>query len=289
MPRMPGEVRERGEFGSKLPNIELKARWSGQKGVNMEYLNVFQEWLYQTRLYQDFLKNMPPPINNVYFDTFLILLAVVYFAYRIVDAVRIVRYRKKARKRMIEEQAQRKASDRVLHLRETEVRDKEEKIGRFMDVMEMYFRNKGRERDAQGAGKHKGNFWGRLGRRESCLLGESSEDEVLGYREYTDYDRELMEEKLRTEQEAAFRELRRQEREQMGESLTRLEREIQNCCYEAEPLEDTEGKNSGSGNSSYEKRKARALKQARKEQEKARRIAEKAAKRGGSPWNGKSK
>lgn len=246
----------------------------------MEYLNVFQEWLYQTRLYQDFLKNMPSPVNNVYFDTFLILLAVVYFAYRIVDAVRIVRYRKKARKRMAEEQAQRKAADRVWKLRETEVRDKEEKIGRFMDVMEMYFRSKGR--DAQGAGRQKGNFWSRLGRREGYLLGESPEDGVLGYREYTDYDRELMEEKLRTEQEEAFSESRRQEREQMGENLTRLEREIQNCSYEAEPLEVTEEKNAGSGNSSYERRKARALKQARKEQEKARRIAERAAKRGGA-------
>ena len=261
---MPGDVQERGKFGSKLPNIELKARWSGQKGVNMEYLNVFQEWLYQTRLYQDFLKNMPPPVNNVYFDTFLILLAVVYFAYRIVDAVRIVRYRKKARKRMAEEQAQRKAADRVLNLRETEVRDKEEKIGRFMNVMEMYFRNKGM--GAQGAGRQKGSFWGRLGRRENYLLGESPEDEVLGYKEFTDYDRELMEEKMRTEREAAFSESRRQEREQMGERLTRLEREIQNCCYAAEPLEDTEEKNSGSGKNSYERRKARALKQARKVQ-----------------------
>ena len=257
-----------------------------RKEVDMEYLNVFQEWLYQTRLYQDFLKNMPPPVNNVYFDTFLILLAVVYILYRIVDAVRIVRYRKKARKRMAEEQAQRKAADRVLNLRETEVRDKEEKIGRFMNVMEMYFRNKGR--DAQGAGRQKGSFWGRLGRRENYLLGESPEDEVLGYKEFTDYDRELMEEKMRTEREAAFSESRRQEREQMGESLTRLEREIRDCCYEAESHGDTEEKNTGPGKSSFERRKARALKQARKEQEKARRIAERAAKRGGAHGLGKA-
>lgn len=256
-----------------------------RKEVNMEYLNVFQEWLYQTKLYQDFLKNMPPPVNNVYFDTFLIILAVVYIAYRIVDAVRIFRYRKKVRKRMAEEQAQRKAADRVLNLRETEVRDKEEKIGRFMDVMEMYFRNKGR--DTQGAGRQKGYFWGRLGRRESCLLGESPENEELGYREYTDYDRELMEEKMRTEQEAAFTESRRQAREQMGESLTRLERELRDCSNEADTPVDIEGKNTGSGKSSYERRKMRALKQAGKEQEKARRIAEKAARRGGTHGLGK--
>lgn len=244
----------------------------------MEYLNMFQEWLYQTTLYQDFLKNMPPPVNNIYFDTFCIMLGVIYVVYRIVDAVRIARYHRKARERQAREHREKLEAEREIFERESEVREKEEKIGRFMDVMEMYFRSRG-GRDAQGAGKQRGGFWGRIGRKNYFLSDGLGAPGMPGGRDggYSEYDAQLHDEEERRAQEAAFAESRRRVSEQIDESMSRLEEQLRRGPQEiAAAVVDANGKL----DVQYERRKARALKQVQREQRKAQRLAEKAAKRG---------
>lgn len=251
----------------------------------MEYLNMFQEWLYQTTLYQEFLKNMPPPVNNIYFDTFCILLAVIYIVYRIVDAVRIARYHRKARERQAKEQRERREAEREIYERESEVRDREEKIGRFMDVMEMYFSSRG-GREAQGAGRQRGGFWARIGRKNYFLSDGRGGSEMPENRDsrYSDYDVQLHDEEERRAQEAAFVESRRRAKEQMDESMNRLEEQLHGEPQEiVAEVVDANGKR----DAQYERRKARALKQVQREQRKAQRLAEKAAKRGAGHGVGK--
>lgn len=49
----------------------------------MGVIDEFNAWLQASSLYNDYLAKMPVPLNNIYFDTFLILAIAVYVIYRV--------------------------------------------------------------------------------------------------------------------------------------------------------------------------------------------------------------
>lgn len=241
----------------------------------MDYLNSFQNWLYKTNLYQQFLQNMPPPINNIYFDTFFILIAVIYLVYRIVDRIRVVRYHRKIRERQAKEQRERKNAERELYERESEVRNKEEKIGRFLDVVEFYFWNRGGGAQ-QGETRQRKGFFSRIGHKELFLTEKTGMElepiETMSDIGHSDYDARMKDYEESRMQEARFQESRRKAREQLDESMTILNEQLQ----VDQDLKVVESSDLGvQRDRRYEKRKAKALREIQKEQRKAERLAKK--------------
>ena len=55
----------------------------------MKYFYELQDWLYQTEFYQEVLKELPEPLNNIYFDTIVAIIIGVYLLYRIFDMLHI--------------------------------------------------------------------------------------------------------------------------------------------------------------------------------------------------------
>ena len=142
----------------------------------------------------------------------------------------------------------------------------------------MYFRIRG-GRETQEAGRQRGGFWGRIGKKNYFLSDGLGAPGMPGGRDggYSEYDAQLHDEEERRAQEAAFAESRRRVSEQIDESMSRLEEQLRRGPQEiAAAVVDANGKL----DVQYERRKARALKQVQREQRKAQRLAEKAAKRG---------
>lgn len=103
----------------------------------MEYYYEFQDWLYQTSFYQDILKELPVPLNNIYFDSLAILVLGAYLIYRILDAIWYACRRRRIRKRQEKERKLQLQREKEMMYRELQVQQKEEKVGRFLDYMEM--------------------------------------------------------------------------------------------------------------------------------------------------------
>lgn len=241
----------------------------------MEYLNLFQEWFSRTEVYQQFLKNMPPPVNNIYFDTACVLVAVCYLAFRLADRVRIGVYHRKIRKRQAQAQREQREAERQLEQRETEVRGKEEKINRFMDACEFYFRNRG-GRDAGGNGRQPGGFFSRIGRK-NFLLEDGKGDADVSFEpvaETSEYEIRMREMEESRKQEEAFAERRRREQARVEDSMGILEEQIR-----VEPEVSVGEAVEAVADVRFEKRRARALREEQREREKAERAAEKKERR----------
>ena len=116
----------------------------------MSYFYSFQSWLYHTSIYQNLLRELPAPLNNIYFDSILCICLVVYLIYRLVESVHIIRYRKKIRRKQEADRKRRLEKDQELHERERKVDEKEERIGRFFDSMESLFTGKMRTQEVAG-------------------------------------------------------------------------------------------------------------------------------------------
>ena len=244
----------------------------------MEYLKMVQEWFGRTGVYQQFLKDMPPPVNNIYFDILCVLIAACYLVFRVVDGVRITGYHRRVRRRQAEEQRGRREAERQLKERETEVRGREEKIYHFLDACEHYFWNRG-GRNAGNTGGQTGGFFSRIGRKDFLLSdreGDMSFDPAVAVSDY-DVQMQAMEESRR--QEESFEEQRRKERERVDDSMSILEEQMR-----VEPETSVGGDADAGVDLRFEKRRARALKAEQREKERAGRAAErerkKAVKRG---------
>lgn len=237
----------------------------------MEYLNMFQDWFSQTGIYQQFLKNMPPPANNIYFDTACVLAAACYLVFRVVDGVRVMGYHRRVRRQQAEEQRKRYEAERELKEREKEVRGKEEKIYRFLDACGHYFRNRG-GRNAADAGGQAGGFFPRIGRKNYLLPDGKEEKDVFSNPAavVSEYDVQMEEVEESRRQEEAFAEQRRKERERVNDSMGILEEQLR-----VEPEIPAGEVVEAVADLRFEKRKARALKVEQREKEKARRAAEK--------------
>ena len=54
----------------------------------MSILNVINAWLQNSEIYEQYLKNAPVPLNNIFFDTLLLLAIIIYIVYRVLVYIR---------------------------------------------------------------------------------------------------------------------------------------------------------------------------------------------------------
>ena len=102
----------------------------------MEYYYEFQDWLYQTSFYQDILKELPVPLNNIHFDSVVIIGVGAYVGYRVIDGVCYGIYRRHIRKKHEKERKQQLEREKEMLSRELQVQQKEENLGRFLEYLE---------------------------------------------------------------------------------------------------------------------------------------------------------
>ena len=102
----------------------------------MEYYYEFQDWLSQTSLYQDILKELPVPLNNIHFDSVVIIGVGVYVVYRVVDGVCYGIYRRHIHRKQEKERKLQWEREKEMLSRELQVQQKEENLGRFLEYLE---------------------------------------------------------------------------------------------------------------------------------------------------------
>ena len=103
----------------------------------MDFLDSLQVWIKGTALYNDFLLHMPAPLNNIYFDTILLALVLIYCGYRVIDSVQMSKRHRAVKKRQLE--LQEKTAENEIHMinHEREARNNREEMNQFMRFMEM--------------------------------------------------------------------------------------------------------------------------------------------------------
>lgn len=104
----------------------------------MEILLRWQEWLEHSKLYTQFLVNLPAPLNNVYFDLIILIILCVMVVQWILDAIAMHRRYKKIRKRQKKIQEAQEYADMESLYREKEARRRQEQMDRQMKLMQMY-------------------------------------------------------------------------------------------------------------------------------------------------------
>ena len=238
----------------------------------MEYYYSFQNWLYQTDLYQNILREMPAPFNNIYFDTVLVLGLAVYVIYRIIETIRIACYHKRIRNKQAQERQSRRDREQEMLFREKQVQEKEERIGRFMDYMEFLFRSRMRRSDASEQSETVGQRK-RLGFRGFFLEKKDKlvADEVNPVSSTSDYD-VVMENYAYDEQwEEEISRKREKESEEVFSKLHTLDDELR-----VEAVGDNVEMAAGNvSDPEIEKRKERARKAEEKERKKAEKLLKK--------------
>lgn len=103
----------------------------------MDFLDSLQMWIKETALYNDFLLHMPAPLNNIYFDTILLAVLLIYCGYRVIDGVQMSKRHKAVKERQLE--LKEKAAENEIHIinHEREARNQREEMNQFMRFMEM--------------------------------------------------------------------------------------------------------------------------------------------------------
>lgn len=241
----------------------------------MEYFYAFQRWLYATTFYQEILKELPVPLNNIYFDSLVLIALAVYLVYRIIEAIHIACHRRRIRRKQERERKKQMEREKEMMYRELQVQQKEEKVGRFMDYMEMLFASRtGRADDYETYSSpetyNRPEYQNRrVGRKNFFLQRKvrfqiAQKDEVP---DTSDYDSVMDAFVYDVEQEQKISKRQEAEREQLHSKINELDDELRVRAVDnfsetaVAKAEDPE----------LEKRKARA----RKEEEKERKRREK--------------
>ena len=238
----------------------------------MSYFYSFQSWLYHTSIYQNLLRELPAPLNNIYFDSILCICLALYLIYRLVETVHIIRYRMKIRKKQESERKRRLEKDQELHERERKVDEKEERIGRFFDSMESLFTGRMRTQEAAGVCRPQKSRK-LLGRKmfflekKGAVIGEKPDVEET----VNDYDVVMGAFASEVEQEERMNQLREKEERQLQSNLKALDASLRS----GEP--DCVGEFSEEG--IYDKRLENRKSRARREEERERKREEKRLKR----------
>ena len=245
----------------------------------MEYFYEFQKWLYETRLYQEILKELPVPLNNIYFDSLVLLGLAAYLLYRIIDAVHIACYRRRIRKRQERERRQQMEREKEMIYRELQVQKKEEKVGRFMDYMELLFASRmDRTEDYENYGRqeHYNNpkYQNKRVGRKNFFLRKKDRLQIAqrdAVSDSSDYDVVMDAFVYDVEQEQIISERQEAEKEQLHSKISELDDELRVRVVEesAETVVDM------SEDPALEKRKARARKEAEKERKRAEKFLKK--------------
>ena len=112
----------------------------------MEYLTEIEKLIRESGVYQEFLRNMPVPLNNVYFDMVVAGVLVVYLIYRIGDGIRMI-FRRKKLMRMREAAMLRSEEER--QLREQEAELQKSKLAAFLQFIQGQGGSQGSWRDSR--------------------------------------------------------------------------------------------------------------------------------------------
>ena len=118
----------------------------------MEYYYELQNWLSQTSLYKEILQELPVPLNNIHFDSVVIIGVGVYVVYRVVDGVCYGIYRRHIRRKQEKNRKLQWEREKEMISRELQVQQKEENLGRFLAYFErasIMGRNRGRGCEVQ--------------------------------------------------------------------------------------------------------------------------------------------
>lgn len=239
----------------------------------MEFFYAFQKWLYDTPLYQDILRELPAPLNNIYFDSLVLLSLAAYLIYRIVEALHIACYRRHIRKKQERECRQQLEREKEMMYRELQVQQKEEKLGRFMDYMDLLFASRmGRADDYETYGNQEDYYKPehsskKIGRKNFFL--RKKDRLQIGQREdlsnSSDYDVVMDAFVYDVEQKQKISRRQEAEKEQLDSNIKALDDELRVRVVE----ESAEMVTDMSEDPILEKRKARARKEAEKERKRA--------------------
>lgn len=150
----------------------------------MKYLELVEQLVKNSTIYQEFLKKMPAPFNNPYFDTVVLILLVLYLIYRILDMIRVKRYRAKNRKLQRLEHQRVAQRNEELENRERVLSEREERIGRFMDYLGFIFWSRTRREPTKEARQTYTNAYSQpygLQQNEYLLEDSGNLDEISEY------------------------------------------------------------------------------------------------------------
>lgn len=223
----------------------------------MEYFYEFQSWLYETRLYQEILKELPVPLNNIYFDSLIILGLLVYLLYRILDALWYALRRRRIRKRQERERKQQLQREKEMMYRELQVQQKEESVGRFLDFMEMLAARRMEHTQGYGDRNITGQHGKRIGRKNFLL-------EKNDVPNTSDYDVVMDAVTYDARQDSEIAKKQKREQEQMQTRISELDEVIK-----VRVLDETEVMESAAPDVALEKRKERARRRDEKERQRA--------------------
>ena len=240
----------------------------------MEYYYSLQSWLYQTNLYQGILKEMPAPLNNIYFDTVMLVVLVVYVVWRIVEIIRMFRYHKRIRTKQANERQSRRDREQEILDREKQVEQKEERLNRFLDYMEFLFAR--RMRRSGSSEQYSTVRTGKMIGLKNILLEKKAAlavetDEISADSKLSDYD-EVMKSFAYDDQQE--KELSRMREEETAEVLSKLRMLDEELRIKDEANHIVEGTVT-EYDPDIEKRKARARKGEEKERKRAEKLLKK--------------
>lgn len=225
----------------------------------MEYFYEFQSWLYETRLYQEILKELPVPLNNIYFDSLIILGLLAYLLYRILDALWYALRRRRIRKRQEKERKLQLQREKEMMYRELQVQQKEESVGRFLDFMEMLAARRMEHTQGYGDRNITEQHGKRIGRKNFLL-------EKNDVPNTSDYDVVMDAVVYDVEQNSEICRKQKREQEQMQSRISELDEVIK-----VRVLDETEVMESAAPDAALEKRKERARRRDEKERQRAER------------------
>lgn len=190
----------------------------------MEYYYEFQDWLYQTSLYQDILKELPVPLNNIHFDSVVIIGVGAYVGYRVIDGVCYRIYRRHIRKKQEKERKQQLEREKEMLSRELQVQQKEENLGRFLEYLErVSARSRGRG-SGSAAQNISGQRQGWVGRKDLRLEVNDSVGSGGGAGEgSSEYDSIMDAYAYDAEQSFEIRQKRNAEKEQVYSRMNELD------------------------------------------------------------------
>lgn len=246
----------------------------------MKYFYELQDWLCQTEFYQEVLKELPEPLNNIYFDTIVVIIIGIFLLYRIFDMLHSFFYYRRIRKMQEKERKEKKEQEARMLKREEQVYEKEERLGRFLDFLfisrmsrvqeeEIYDNTPQPQSDNVKRIPKRRHLLGWRNKSVPLLLGRNEE-------KVSDYDVVMDAHAYNEMQEQDLQQQQKQSEEKMYSQLHSL-----NESLKVKPVEDIVEISHSQSDARLEKQKAKARTQQEKERKREERLRAKQQKKGG--------
>jgi len=242
----------------------------------MEYFYELQDWLYQTEFYQEVLQKLPEPLNNIYFDTIIALVIAVYLVYRFLDMLHTFIYSCRIRRKQARERRKKEEQEARMLKREEQLYEKEERFGRFMDLLFISRMSKVPEEefyDSTGTPQSQNDNVKRLTKRRPLLdWRKKSAPLLLGHNEekVSDYDVVMDAYAYDEKQEHDLEQQQKQSKEKMYSQLHSLDEKLK-----VEPVEEVVDVQARELNADFKRRKAKAIKAVERERRRAEKLQKK--------------